>query len=251
MAIIKGMGNGTAGIVSFEKSAQFQIYLASAGSYDKAKATERDILTTDLNGYAKSKQLPYGTYVVHQTVGADNTEKCSDFYVNVTENGKTYQYLLNNPEFTAYLKIVKKDSKTHQTVLKKGTTYQIYKADEDGNETLVTQKYSNGNAIVVVDIFVTDDTGEIITYEKLKAGTYKVYEIEGPEGYKVNKSPVTVEINSNSYKTMKDELGNEYLYAECEYYNYVTYCVWNKRPWRIPCPTCNAGNDGNNTAEDN
>ena len=225
MAIIKGMGNGTAGIVSFEKSAQFQIYLASAGSYDKAKATERDILTTDLNGYAKSKQLPYGTYVVHQTVGADNTEKCSDFYVNVTENGKTYQYLLNNPEFTAYLKIVKKDSKTHQTVLKKGTTYQIYKADEDGNETLVTQKYSNGNAIVVVDRFVTDDTGEIITYKKLKAGTYKVYEIEGPEGYKVNKSPVTVEINSNSYKTMKDELGNEYLYAVCLFYNYVIFCV--------------------------
>ena len=223
VAIIKGMGNGTAGIVPFEKSAQFQIYLASAGSYDKAKATERDILTTDLNGYAKSKQLPYGTYVVHQTVGANNTEKCPDFYVNVTENGKTYQYLLNNPEFTAYLKIVKKDSKTHQTVLKKGTTYQIYKVDKEGNETLVTQKYSNGNAIVVVDRFVTDDTGEIITYEKLKAGTYKVYEIEGPEGYKVNKSPVIVEINSNSYKTMKDELGNEYLYAECEYYNDVTY----------------------------
>lgn len=223
VAIIKGMGNGTAGIVPFEKSAQFQIYLAGAGSYEKAKATERDILTTDLNGYAKSKQLPYGTYVVHQTVGADNTEKCPDFYVNVTENGKTYQYLLNNPEFTAYLKIVKKDSKTHQTVLKKGTTYQIYKVDKKGNETFVTQKYSNGNKMVVVDRFVTDETGEIITYEKLKAGTYKVYEIEGPEGYKVNKSPVIVEINSNSYRTMKDELGNEYLYAECEYYNDVTY----------------------------
>lgn len=223
VAIIKGMGNGTAGIVPFEKSAQFQIYLASAGSYAKAKATERDILTTDLNGYAKSKQLPYGTYVVHQTVGADNTEKCPDFYVNVTENGKTYQYLLNNPEFTAYLKIVKKDSKTHQTVLKKGTTYQIYKVDKEGNETLVTQKYSNGNKMVIVDRFVTDETGEIITYEKLKAGTYKVYEIEGPEGYKVNKSPVTAKISSNSYKTMKDELGNEYLYAECEYYNDVTY----------------------------
>ena len=95
--------------------------------------------------------------------------------------------------------------------------------DEEGNEALVTQKYSNGNKMVVVDRFVTDETGEIITYEKLKAGTYKVYEIEGPEGYKVNKSPVTVEINSDSYKTMKDELGNEYLYAECEYYNDVTY----------------------------
>ena len=223
VAIIKGMGNGKPGIVSLENSAQFQIYLSSAGSYEKAKATERDILTTDLTGYAKSKKMPYGTYVVHQTVGAANTEKCPDFYVNVKENGKTYKYLLNNPEFNAYLKIVKKDSKTHQTVLKAGTTYQIYKVNEDGSETLVTQTYSNGNAIEVVDRFVTDETGEIITYEKLKAGTYRVYEIEGPEGYRVNRQPVMVEISSNSYKTMVDKLGKEYLYAECEYYNDVTY----------------------------
>lgn len=223
VAIIKGMGNGKPGIVSLENSAQFQIYLSSAGSYEKAKATERDILTTDLTGYAKSKKMPYGTYVVHQTVGAANTEKCPDFYVNVKENGKTYKYLLNNPEFNAYLKIVKKDSKTYQTVLKAGTTYQIYKVNEEGSETLVTQTYSNGNAIEVVDRFVTDETGEIITYEKLKAGTYKVYEIEGPEGYRVNRQPVMIEISSNSYKTMVDKLGKEYLYAECEYYNDVTY----------------------------
>lgn len=223
VAIIKGMGNGKPGIVSPENNAQFQIYLASAGSYEKAKTTERDILTTDLTGYAKSKKMPYGTYVVHQTVGAANTEKCPDFYVNVKENGKTYKYLLNNPEFNAYLKIVKKDSKTYQTVLKAGTTYQIYKVNEEGSETLVTQTYSNGNAIEVVDRFVTDETGEIITYEKLKAGTYKVYEIEGPEGYRVNRQPVMIEISSNSYKTMVDKLGKEYLYAECEYYNDVTY----------------------------
>ena len=223
VSIIKGMENGLAGIVVPENKAQFQIYLASAGSYDKAKATERDILTTDLTGYAKSKKMPYGTYVVHQTVGAANTEKCPDFYVNVKENGKTYKYLLNNPEFNAYLKIVKKDSKTNQTVLKAGTTYQIYKVDKDGKETLVTQTHSNGNAIEVVDRFVTDETGEIITYEKLKAGTYRVYEIEGPEGYRVNRQPVMVEISSNSYKTMVDKLGKEYLYAECEYYNDVTY----------------------------
>ena len=223
VAIIKGMGNGKPGIVSPENSAQFQIYLSSAGSYEKAKATERDILTTDLTGYAKSKKMPYGTYVVHQTVGAANTEKCPDFYVNVKENGKTYKYLLNNPEFNAYLKSVKKDSKTHQTVLKAGTTYQIYKVNEEDSETLVTQTYSNGNAIEVVDRFVTDETGEIITYEKLKAGTYKVYEIEGPEGYRVNRQLVMVEINSNSYKIMVDKLGKEYLYAECEYYNDVTY----------------------------
>lgn len=243
VAIIKGMGNGKPGIVAPENKAQFQIYLASAGSYEKAKATERDILTADLTGYAKSKKMPYGTYVVHQTIGAANTEKCPDFYVNVKENGKTYKYLLNNPEFNAYLKIVKKDSKTHQTVLKKGTTYQIYKVNENGSETLVTQTYSNGNAIEVVDRFVTDETGEIITYEKLKAGTYKVYEIEGPEGYRVNRQPVMVEINSNSYKTMVDKLGKEYLYAECEYYNDVTYgkFIINKTGPEL----CKKDDDGN------
>ena len=223
VSIIKGMGNGDVGIVPFEKNAQFQIYLASAGSYDKAKATERDVLVTDLLGYAKSKKLPYGTYVVHQTVAADNTEKCPDFYVNITENDKTYPYLLNNPEFTAYIKVVKKDSRTHQTVLKSGTTYQIYCVDKDGKETIVTQARNNGNKIDVVDRFVSDDTGEIITYQKLKSGTYKVYEIEGPEGYKVNTNPVTVIISDKSYKTMKDALGNTYYYAECEYFNGETY----------------------------
>lgn len=223
VSIIKGMGNGDAGIVPFEKNAQFQIYLASAGSYDKAKATERDVLVTDLLGYAKSKKLPYGTYVVHQTVAADNTEKCPDFYVNITENDKTYPYLLNNPEFTAYIKVVKKDSRTHQTVLKSGTTYQIYCVDKDGKETIVTQARNNGNKIDVVDRFVSDDTGEIITYQKLRPGTYKVYEIAGPEGYKVNTNPVTVIISDKSYKTMKDALGNTYYYAECEYFNGETY----------------------------
>lgn len=156
----------------------------------------------------------------HQTVGAYNTEKCPDFYVNVKENGKTYKYLLNNPEFNAYLKIVKKDSKTNQTVLKwLEHISRFTKLNKDGKETLVTQTHSNGNAIEVVDRFVTDETGEIITYEKLKAGTYRVYEIEGPEGYRVNRQPVMVEISSNSYKTMVDKLGKEYLYAECEYYN--------------------------------
>lgn len=221
--IIKGMGNGEAGIVPFESNAQFQIYLASAGSYDKAKESEKDILTTDKYGYAKSKKLPYGTYVVHQTIAADGTEKCPDFYVNVEEHGKTYKYLLNNPEFTAYLKIVKKDSRTKETVLKAGTTYQIYKVESDGNETLVTQSRNNGNKIEVVDRFVTDETGEVITYEKLEIGSYRVYEIEGPEGYKVNTTPVDVVISEDSYKTMTDEFGNVYLYAEYEYYNSETY----------------------------
>lgn len=223
VSIIKGMGNGLAGIVSPEGNAQFEIFLASAGSFEKADVDEKDVLTTDIVGFAKSKKMPYGTYIVHQIKGKDNTELCPDFYVDIKENNKTYQYLLNNPEFEAYIKIVKKDSRTHQTVLKAGTTYQIYSVDKDGKETIVTQVYNTGNRFEVVDRFVTDSSGEIITFQKFKAGTYKVYEVIGPEGYHRNTKPVTITISDKSYKTMKDEAGNIYLYAECEYYNDETY----------------------------
>ena len=221
--IIKIMTNGAVGITKPEANAEFQIYLASAGSYDKAKAAERDYLKTNADGYAKSKDLPYGTYIVHQVKGADETEYVSDFYVDVKENGKTYKYILNNPSFTAYLKVVKKDAQTKKTVLKAGTTYQIFKVNENGNETIVKQSYSNGNKIETVDKFVTDESGEIITYKPLAAGLYRIREVQGPEGtYNENKF-VDIKITNKSYKTAVDAEGNEYKYAECEYYNNETY----------------------------
>ena len=146
VSIIKGKGNGNAGIVSPEVNAQFQVYIASSGSYDKAKDTEKDLLKTNSEGYAITKELPYGTYIIHQISGDDETEFCPDFYVDIKEQGKTYKYLLNNPEFTAYLKIVKKDAQTKKTVLKPNTTYQIYKVNDDGTEMIVKQSYNNGNS---------------------------------------------------------------------------------------------------------
>ena len=223
VVITKIMTNGAVGITKPEADAEFQIYLAGAGSYDKAKAAERDVLTTNEDGYAKSKDLPYGTYIVHQVKGADETEYVSDFYVDVKENGETYKYILNNPSFMAYLKVVKKDAQTKQTVLKAGTTYQIFSLDEKGNETVVKQSFSNGNRMETVDKFVADESGEIITYEPLKAGTYRIREVQGPEGTYNDGTFVDIVLTNKSYKTAVDEAGNEYKYAECIYYNNETY----------------------------
>ena len=66
----------------------------------------------------------------------------------------------------------------------------------------------------MMDKFISDESGEIITYEKLKSGIYRVYEINGPEGFKNGKNFINVEIKSKSYKTMVDADGNKYLYAE-------------------------------------
>ena len=47
------------------------MYLKSAGGFDAAEETERDTLICDENGFAQTKDMPYGIYTVHQTSGWD------------------------------------------------------------------------------------------------------------------------------------------------------------------------------------
>ena len=110
VSIIKHSDDGTTGIETPENGAEFEVYLKSAGSYNNAKATERDYLTTDEYGFAETKELPYGTYTVHQTTGWKNTEYVEDFDVIISEDGKTYPYILNDAVITANIRIVKKDA---------------------------------------------------------------------------------------------------------------------------------------------
>ena len=92
---------------SSRRPAEFQVYLASAGSYENAKESERDILLTDSYGFAQSKDLPYGLYVVHQTAGAEGQKFVPDFSVFISEHGKTYYFILNNPTFTSLIRFEK------------------------------------------------------------------------------------------------------------------------------------------------
>ena len=63
------------------------MYLKSAGSYDSAKDSERDTLVCDENGYAETKDLPYGIYTVHQTKGWEGREMIGDFDVYISSDG--------------------------------------------------------------------------------------------------------------------------------------------------------------------
>lgn len=90
-----------------EQGAEFDVYLKSAGSFDAAKETERDHITTGADGMATTKDLPYGTYVVHQTKGGNGRQLVADFDVSISEDGKVYSYDLVNIQKNAQLKIVK------------------------------------------------------------------------------------------------------------------------------------------------
>lgn len=101
IAIIKHTDNGDTQIETPENGAEFAVYLKAAGSYDSAKASERDYLTCDENGFAQTKDMPYGIYTVHQVSGWEGSEQMPDFDVFISQNGATYRYLINNAPLTA------------------------------------------------------------------------------------------------------------------------------------------------------
>lgn len=221
--ITKLMSDGTTGHVPPEADAKFQVYLASAGSYDDAKATDKDCITTNEKGYAITKKLPYGTYVVHQIDGNKKTEFIKDFVVKIDEHEKIYKYTLNDSVLKTYLRIIKKDSRTGKTVLKSGTTYQIYYVDKKGKEKLIKQRFSNGNSINIVDRFSTDESGVITTHEQLEMGKYRIKEIDSANGFYNAKKYIEIELTKDSYKVECDEKGQSYNIAEVEYLNDEVY----------------------------
>lgn len=193
VAIIKHASDGSTQIEKPEVGATFELYLTSAGSYSKAKETERDILVCDEDGFAESKELPYGVYTVHQTEGWEDTEFIPDFEVYVSEDGEVYKYLINNGPFTSYLKIVKVDSETGKEIPYAGAGFQIY--DADGNRVVMKYTYPN---ITEVDTFYTSSDGYLITPERLDQGTYYLQEVQAPYGYTLHRDRIEFKITRSA-----------------------------------------------------
>lgn len=194
ISIIKHTDDGSTKIETPEVGAEFQVYLKSAGGYSKAKETERDILTCDEYGFAETKDLPYGIYTVHQTKGWNGTEFIADFDVFISENNKTYKYLINNASLESYVKIVKVDSETGKQIPYAGAEFQIY--DSNGNK--VTMKYTYPN-VTEIDTFYTNSYGYLITPETLPYGKgYSVVEVQAPYGYLLDSTPVYFDITAEN-----------------------------------------------------
>ena len=194
IAIIKHTDDGSTKIETPEKGAEFQVYLKSSGSYAKAKDTERDLLTCDEYGFAETKDLPYGTYTVHQIKGWDGTEFIKDFDVFINENGKTYKYLINNAGLESYVKIVKVDSETGKQIPYAGAGFQIYNPKGE----LVTMKYTYPT-VTNIDTFYTNEEGCLITPEPLPYGKgYSIVEVQAPYGYILDSTPVYFDITAEN-----------------------------------------------------
>lgn len=190
ISIIKHSDDGSSKIETPEANAEFQVYLKSSGSYDKADPDERDILVTDKFGYAITKLLPYGTYTVHQTKGTEGTEYIADFDVFIDSEEKEYKYLINDPHFYSFLKVVKTDTETGKQIAYAGAGFEIYKPN--GEKVEMTYTYPTPTTI---DTFYTDSEGCLVTPEKLQYGKgYKLVEVQAPYGYVCDSTPISFDI---------------------------------------------------------
>lgn len=194
IALIKHTDDGDTGLETPEVGAEFAVFLKSSGSYDAAKATERDYLVCDENGFAQTKDLPYGIYTVHQVKGWDGRELLPDFDVYIWEDGQTYRYLANNANFESYIKIVKVDAETGKVIPYAGAGFQLYRPDG----SLITQTFTYPE-VTTIDTFYTNDEGYLITPEKLEYGSgYSLVEVFAPYGYTLNSEPVYFDVTQDA-----------------------------------------------------
>lgn len=194
IAIIKHTDNGDTQIETPESGAEFAVYLKAAGSYEVAEDTERDYLTCDENGFAQTKDMPYGIYTVHQVSGWEGSELMPDFDVFISQNGATYRYLINNAPFNSFIKIVKQDAETGKTIPYAGAGFKIY--DPDGNSVTMTFTYPTPTTI---DVFYTNAEGSLVTPEKLSFGKgYSIVEVQAPYGYVLDETPVYFDVTEDN-----------------------------------------------------
>lgn len=194
-------------------------------------------VVTDKTGNAYTDMLPYGKYIVKETVTPQDYETATDFTFSITQDSseikdnskKTLRLVVNNEQLESYIKLVKKDKTTGKIVTASSASFKI-KATEDiidratkdviwHKGDYITQKVGN----TTYDIFTTnsknlvvsekkhsfssvfDDLGTVITPLKLSVGSYEIVEVDAPDGFLNLDETIKFEIEGiRNYDTDQD-----------------------------------------------
>lgn len=185
-----------------EQGAEFDVYLKSAGSFDAAKETERDHITTGADGIATTKDLPYGTYVVHQSKGGNGRQLVADFDVSISEDGKVYSYDLVNTQKNAQLKIVK----TSEDGVIEGIKFRVTRL-EDGYSAEYTTNAAGEILTETLPIYADKDGATKYQYKVEELDTKETFGYQLPDSQTVELSEG--EIASVSFHNKPIEIGTK------------------------------------------
>lgn len=207
-----GYRNGMSEVVKGLKGAEFTFKLKSEVDHvGWDNATVYDVVTTNEDGLATTKYLPFGEYLVRETVTPKDYYTNPDFTVSITKDHSEYEneedqvkkVVLNNRPVETQLKLVKQDEETGKTVSLNSASFKIV-ADEDildgGNIVYkkgqyITQKVggkkydtftTNSDNVVVVKTEYTnddDEKGEVFLPLQFFAGKYHLEEVKVPTGF--------------------------------------------------------------------
>lgn len=180
------------------EGAVFELYLKSSGAYDKAKDSECDLLTTNENGYALSKELPYGVYTIKEISAPGDVKLVAPYDVFVSKEGHIYRFILNDPAYTARVKIVKMDADSGKVIPAAGTSFKV-KDLKTGAWVKQSVWYPTPAQL---DVFETGVDGTLMLPEPLVSGEYELHEVQAPVGYLLSTTPVKFTINSTQQEAI-------------------------------------------------
>lgn len=213
-------------IANAEFTAILTKYVDYYGSFDEAlkhldqyAEDEYSIFKTGADGHGVSGLLAYGEYTVYETyTPSDEIETVEPFYIKIdrNSNGVIKEYIENDAPFESYLKMIKIDKNTGKKVTFSNATFKLYRLNENNEWEKVKCKTGLFNT----DKWKTDKIGLAVTEDKLKAGTYKIDEIELPTGFLQLENELTFKINRSNKTLEFDE----------EYDAYITITVGNEQP---------------------
>lgn len=213
--------SGTSGELPPLSGAEFTYILSSYiekyGSFDKAvnvaEARDGRILesewgrmVTDDNGYAKSKELPFGEYTVRETVVPKDHNAVDDFTITIKEDSRKplRMRFFEDKTMSTKLAVVKKDAETGETIALSDMRFKVKAltktADFEAGEYV---GYWAWNPLPhYVNEWTTSEDGTVMLEMSLKAGTYQIEEIESPYGYLKNHEPLTFTITGGWHQQL-------------------------------------------------
>lgn len=172
----------------------FRVWLKAAGSYEAAKVSECDEITTNENGWAVTKPLPFGRYIVEEYKGLPEHTVCDPFEAVISGDGKTYYYNIENPAYSGKVKIVKTDATTGKTIPQAGVEFKVKNTDTG---VWVEQEILYPTPTVLSSYF-TNAEGWLVMPLALPFGSYELWEVQSPHGYLLSKEPVPFTVTSEN-----------------------------------------------------